>query len=92
MMIQKQIDPRNISRQITIFILMLGAMSFGYAQPDDGTDVFLKIYRGIDTYGKVYKEIALNYADTLDPDAIMRSGIDGMLKSLDPYTVYIGFI
>jgi len=53
-------------------------------------DLLLKIYRGIDTFGKIYREIALNYVDEIDPDRFVRSGIDGMLKSLDPYTVYIG--
>lgn len=53
-------------------------------------DLYLKIYRGIDTFGKVYKEISTNYVDEIDPDRFMRAGIDGMLKTLDPYTVYIG--
>jgi carboxyl-terminal processing protease len=53
-------------------------------------DLYLKIYRGIDTFGKVYKEVSTNYVDEVDPDRFMRAGIDGMLKTLDPYTVYIG--
>ncbi len=53
-------------------------------------DLYLKIYRGIDTFGKVYKEISTNYVDEIDPDRFARAGIDGMLKTLDPYTVYIG--
>ncbi|HEX9614916.1 MAG TPA: S41 family peptidase [Bacteroidota bacterium] len=52
-------------------------------------ELFLKIYRGIDIFGKVYKEVASNYVDEIDPDKFMRAGIDGMLKTLDPYTVYI---
>ncbi len=53
-------------------------------------DLFLRIYKGIDIFGRVYKEIATNYVDEIDPDRFMRAGIDGMLKTLDPYTVYIG--
>jgi len=52
-------------------------------------DLFLKIYRGIDIFGKVYKEVASNYVDEIDPDKFVRAGIDGMLQTLDPYTVYI---
>ncbi|MEX2090502.1 MAG: S41 family peptidase, partial [Bacteroidota bacterium] len=52
--------------------------------------MFLKIHRGIDLFGKVYKEIATNYVDEVDPERFMKAGIDGMLKTLDPYTVYIG--
>jgi carboxyl-terminal processing protease len=54
------------------------------------SDLFLKIHRGIDLFGKVYKEIAVNYVDEVDPERFMRAGIDGMLKTLDPYTVFLG--
>lgn len=54
------------------------------------SEMFLKIHRGIDLFGKVYKEIATNYVDEVDPERFMKAGIDGMLKTLDPYTVYIG--
>jgi carboxyl-terminal processing protease len=76
---------------VTASILLVGTFfSFGFSSETNDADFFLKIYRGIDTYGKVYKEIAANYVDTLDPEECMRAGIDGMLKTLDPYTVYIG--
>lgn len=51
--------------------------------------IYLKINRGIDVFGKVYKEIATSYIDPVDPEKFMRAGIDGMLETLDPYTVYM---
>jgi len=75
---------------VMVFILLFAFLSFGFIQENDNTNVFLKIYSGIDLYGKVYKEIAVNYVDTLNPEELMRAGIDGMLKTLDPYTVFIG--
>lgn len=53
------------------------------------TDLYLKIDRGITLFGRVYKEIAANYVDEVDPEKFMEAGIDGMLGTLDPYTVYI---
>jgi carboxyl-terminal processing protease len=53
------------------------------------TDLYLKIDRGISLFGRVYKEIAANYVDEVDPEKFMEAGIDGMLGTLDPYTVYI---
>ena len=53
-------------------------------------DTLLKIYRGIDVFGKVYREVSLNYVDEIDPDEFIHAGIDGMLETLDPYTVFIG--
>ncbi len=67
----------------------LGGVSLGMWRISD-SDMMFKIYRGVDTFSKVYKEISLNYVDELDPQRFMRAGIDGMLKTLDPYTVFIG--
>ncbi|MGD0037270.1 MAG: S41 family peptidase [Bacteroidota bacterium] len=76
----------------TVFILvpLLALTFFGFVLEGGDTEFYLKIYRGIDTYSKVYKEITMNYVDSLDPEEFMRAGIDGMLRILDPYTVYIG--
>lgn len=52
-------------------------------------DVYLKISKNIDLFTKIYKEIALNYVDDVDPEDFMKAGINGMLQSLDPYTVFI---
>ncbi len=66
-------------------VLILGA---GFALSPD-SDLFFKINRGIDTFGKVYKEVTINYVDEVDPEKFMGAGIQGMLGTLDPYTVYI---
>jgi len=73
-----------------IFLLSVTVLFFGFLSENRDDDLFLKIYRGIDLYGKVYKEIAVNYVDTLNPEELMRAGIDGTLRTLDPYTVFIG--
>ena len=77
---------RNV---IYVSVLAAGFLMLGFSGNTDN-DLFLRINKGIDVFGKVYKEIAVNYVDDVDPDRFMRAGIDGMLKTLDPYTVYIG--
>lgn len=57
--------------------------------PSTDSDFFFKINKGIDVFGRVYKEITANYVDEVDPEKFMRAGIEGMLNTLDPYTVYI---
>ena len=75
-------------------VLLLGAgvvllvLVGGFAGTPD-SDYFLKINKGIDIYGRVYKQITMNYVDEVDPEKFMEAGIDGMLGSLDPYTVFI---
>jgi carboxyl-terminal processing protease len=58
------------------------------ALPADST-YFFSVKKNIEVFGRVYKEIATHYVDKVDPDRFMQAGIDGMLESLDPYTVYI---
>jgi carboxyl-terminal processing protease len=60
----------------------------GFVKVPDG-DYFFKVNKGIELFGRVYKEIAANYVDVVDPERFVQAGIDGMLESLDPYTVYI---
>ena len=55
--------------------------------PED--DTLFKINKGIDIFGRVYREIATMYVDPVDPEKFMQAGIDGMLGTLDPYTTYI---
>jgi carboxyl-terminal processing protease len=80
----------NMHRAAFILVPLLALTSFGFISEGGDAEFYLKIYRGIDTYSKVYKEITINYVDSLDPEEFMRAGIDGMLRTLDPYTVYIG--
>lgn len=60
----------------------------GFGAPAD-SDLFFKISKSIDVFGRVYREIATSYVDEVDPEKFMEAGIDGMLETLDPYTVYI---
>lgn len=52
-------------------------------------DIYVKINKNMDIFGRVYKEIALNYVDEVDADKFMKAGIEGMLGTLDPYTNFI---
>jgi len=48
-----------------------------------------EVAKNLDIFTTLYKELNKNYVDELSPGDIMKTGIDAMLKSLDPYTVYI---
>lgn len=70
-------------------VILLGMVSLvGFTGLREG-DYFLSINKSIDVFGRVYKEITANYVDEVDPAKFMQAGIDGMLGTLDPYTVYI---
>jgi carboxyl-terminal processing protease len=55
--------------------------------PDNGR--FFDIAKNLDIFATLFKEVNTYYVDEVTPSKLMRSGIDAMLKSLDPYTNYI---
>jgi carboxyl-terminal processing protease len=69
---------------VLLFFVLTGAKPGG---GDD--DIYTEINKNMDVFGKVYKEIALNYVDEIDPDKFMKAGIEGMLNTLDPYTNFL---
>lgn len=78
---------RLVSWAIVSAFVICSAVVFGFKRSDQ--DYFLKINKSIDIFGRVYKEVALNYVDEVDPEKFMEAGIDGMLGMLDPYTNFI---
>ncbi|OAV45797.1 S41 family peptidase [Lewinella sp. 4G2] len=52
-------------------------------------DKFFEIMKAIEVYTNVYKEVNQYYVDDIEPNKLMRTGIEAMVESLDPYTNYI---
>jgi carboxyl-terminal processing protease len=48
-----------------------------------------KIAKNLDIYFNLFKELNYYYVDEINPDKLIRTSIDGMLESLDPYTSFI---
>ena len=59
----------------------------GFMQSD--SDIYYQMSKGIDIFGRVFKEVSINYVDDVKPKEFMFEGIKGMFATLDPYTVYI---
>ncbi|MEX2335690.1 MAG: S41 family peptidase [Fulvivirga sp.] len=53
------------------------------------TERYFEIAKNLDIFATLFKEVNAYYVDEIDPDEIIRVGIDAMLASLDPYTNYI---
>lgn len=53
------------------------------------SDKFFEISRNIEIFANVYRELNFNYVDEVDPGKLMRTGIDAMMASLDPFTNYV---
>lgn len=52
-------------------------------------DIYFLIKKNFTIFSDVYKEVSLHYVDEVNPEPLMRKGINAMLESLDPYTVLI---
>jgi carboxyl-terminal processing protease len=53
------------------------------------TDNYFEISKNLDIMTQMIKELDLHYVDTINPGQLMKTGIDAMLETLDPYTDYI---
>jgi len=50
---------------------------------------YFEITKNIEIFANLYKELNTYYVDDVDPGQLMRTGIDAMVESLDPFTNYI---
>ncbi len=72
-----------------IQVATLGLLAFllwSFTAPQN--DKYFEILKNLDIFATMYKEVNANYVDDINPNTIMEVGIDAMLSTLDPYTVY----
>lgn len=50
---------------------------------------YFEIAKSLDIFATLFKEVNAYYVDEVAPEKLIRTGIDGMLETLDPYTDYI---
>jgi carboxyl-terminal processing protease len=50
---------------------------------------YFEIAKHLDIFATLVKEVNTHYVDQVDASKLVRTGIDAMLKSLDPYTNFI---
>lgn len=53
------------------------------------TDRYFEIFKNLDIFATLFKEVNTHYVDEINPNTLIKKGIDDMLESLDPYTNYI---
>ena len=70
----------RIVKILSVLIIAMGTMSFA--------DNYFEISKNLDVFSALYKEVNTYYVDDTEPSKLMRSCIDGMLKTLDPFTNY----
>jgi carboxyl-terminal processing protease len=71
---------------IVIVGIITFAISFYSFKQDDKN---FQIAKNLDIYYTLFRELNLFYVDEVDPNKLVKTSIDKMLESLDPYTNYI---
>ncbi len=51
-------------------------------------ELYYKIDKGLYNLKEVFEILNRHYVDKLDPEGVSKAAINGMVKELDPYTVY----
>ncbi len=69
---------------VSFVICITGLCVLGFK----GDNRNFQIAKNLDIFNAIFKELDMFYVDTINPDKVVRAGIDAMLMELDPYTNY----
>lgn len=76
----------KIKISVIVCLLMFSTCVVAQNKYDDKG---FEISKNLEIFSTVYKNLQLNYVDDIEPGKLMKTAVDAMLASLDPYTVYI---
>jgi carboxyl-terminal processing protease len=68
-------------------LIISGVLILAFQSPNG--DRSFEIIKNLDIFVSAFKEVNAHYVDEINPNKLMRTGLDAMLSSLDPYTDYI---
>ena len=77
----------KIKKKLVVFTILISAL---LALASSGpAERYFEIAKNLDIFATLFKEVNALYVDEVNPNTLVRTGIDAMLQSLDPYTNYI---
>ena len=74
--------------KVALLLVSAVTISVIWAFESSGEKYF-EITKNLDIFATLYKEVNTYYVDEVDPNQLIKTGINAMLESLDPYTNYI---
>ncbi|MDR0939108.1 MAG: S41 family peptidase [Mediterranea sp.] len=78
---------RYLNGRIAI-IAVVAVAAAAFLSFKNADDRNFRIAKNLDIFNSIVKELDMFYVDTINPDKTIQTGIESMLYSLDPYTVY----
>ena len=73
-------------KKIILFTCLLASSIGLFANTNDR---HFELSKNLEIFNSLYKSLNLHYVDTIPLSRMVKAGIDGMLRNIDPYTVYI---
>ncbi len=71
---------------IAVLVSVVVSVSFVAATTDRRN---FEIVKNLDIFYSLFRELNSYYVDETDPEKLIKTGIDAMLETLDPYTTFI---
>jgi len=75
-------------KKLHLLLVVMAIGSYGFLSYSYSGDYF-EISKNLDIMTTMLRELDLHYVDTIKAGALIKTGMDAMLQSLDPYTEYI---
>ena len=75
----------TLKKPIFLLLILLNVKIAAFSQNQRTFEVL----KNLEIFTSIYKHLHLHYVDEIQPGELMKTGIDAMLQSLDPYTVFI---
>ncbi|MDA3879577.1 MAG: S41 family peptidase [Prolixibacteraceae bacterium] len=79
----------KIKKNAIVVALTLVISGFVFMGLNNTDNKNFEIAKNLDIYYTLFRELNTFYVDDVDPGKLVKTSIDEMLKSLDPYTTYI---
>ena len=68
--------------------IVLGGLNITASAQTDASEHNFDVSKNLETFNAIYKALDMMYVDTLNADDVIGNGVNSMLRSLDPYTVF----
>lgn len=69
-----------------LITFLLAGLALAFTPP---AERYFEIAKNLDIFATLFREVNKSYVDEVNPNTLIKTGIDAMLESLDPYTNYI---
>lgn len=73
-------------RKAGLVVILSAGLFFSFRAVDD---YYFEVSKNLDIFATMFREVNTYYVDSVEPGSLMKTGMDAMLRSLDPYTVFI---